>query len=297
MTRPRLFVAAVALVTLGLLIGHPTLARSIGADVWNVPALNEQLRQSEDAREDLDAEDTEIRRRIAVKEALVAELIDGHVSLADVTARFLAINATRPHYMAAIRQSFPGATDQEKTARNVISYALARAPAGTADALAGTEIRVHGGVVISAQDAASSVGTVVDVADLFYNLPARRKFLKADGAETAQVLLESKDWKAVTAAAANGKMCFAMGKPQKMEPPTLNHGNVVFYVTTRTADNVRNEPSLQVGYPFKESSKLQVDIDGKNVFVLAGRGTASHVVVNSPTNVPLRSTVMRSHTA
>jgi len=136
MTRPRLFVAAVALVTLGLLIGHPTLARSIGADVWNVPALNEQLRQSEDAREDLDAEDTEIRRRIAVKEALVAELIDGHVSLADVTARFLAINATRPHYMAAIRQSFPGATDQEKTARNVISYALARAPAGTADALA-----------------------------------------------------------------------------------------------------------------------------------------------------------------
>ena len=85
----------------------------------------------------------------------------------------------------------------------------------------------------------------------------------ASGAETAQVLLESKDWKAVTAAAANGKMCFAMGKPQKMEPPTLNHGNVVFYVTTRTADNVRNEPSLQVGYPFKENSKLQVDIDGK----------------------------------
>ena len=30
-------------------------------------------------------------------------------------------------------------------------------------------------------------GTAIDVADLFYNLPARRKFLKSDGAESAQV--------------------------------------------------------------------------------------------------------------
>ena len=30
-------------------------------------------------------------------------------------------------------------------------------------------------------------GTVIDVADLFYNLPARRKFLKADSSESAQI--------------------------------------------------------------------------------------------------------------
>src|SRR5437763_6605023 len=51
----------------------------------------------------------------------------------------------------------------------------------------GTEIRVNGGAVASVVEAGAAEGTVVEVNDLFYNLPARRKFLKADGAESAQV--------------------------------------------------------------------------------------------------------------
>ncbi|MFN7984778.1 MAG: DNA mismatch repair endonuclease MutL [Vicinamibacterales bacterium] len=51
----------------------------------------------------------------------------------------------------------------------------------------GTEIRVNGGLVVSEAEVAAASGTMVEVNDLFYNLPARRKFLKSDGAETAQV--------------------------------------------------------------------------------------------------------------
>jgi DNA mismatch repair protein MutL len=46
---------------------------------------------------------------------------------------------------------------------------------------------VNGGAVASVSEAAAAEGTTVEVNDLFYNLPARRKFLKADSAESAQV--------------------------------------------------------------------------------------------------------------
>lgn len=54
-------------------------------------------------------------------------------------------------------------------------------------ALAGTEVLVDGGVTRATRDAGAPEGTLVEVADLFFNLPARRKFLKADTAESAQV--------------------------------------------------------------------------------------------------------------
>ncbi|MGH9163581.1 MAG: DNA mismatch repair endonuclease MutL [Vicinamibacteraceae bacterium] len=50
----------------------------------------------------------------------------------------------------------------------------------------GYEVRVEGGQRTTGQVGAPE-GTLVEVADLFFNLPARRKFLKADSAESAQI--------------------------------------------------------------------------------------------------------------
>ena len=51
----------------------------------------------------------------------------------------------------------------------------------------GTEIRVNGGTVASEREVGAPEGTSIEVGDLFYNLPARRKFLKSDTAESAQI--------------------------------------------------------------------------------------------------------------
>ena len=51
----------------------------------------------------------------------------------------------------------------------------------------GTEIRINGGAIASIAEVGAPEGTLVEVDDLFYNLPARRKFLKSDAGESAQV--------------------------------------------------------------------------------------------------------------
>ena len=56
------------------------------------------------------------------KQALVNDLIAGRTTLAEVTAQFMLLNHDRQAAMDVIRRKFPGATDEEKTARNVIAF-------------------------------------------------------------------------------------------------------------------------------------------------------------------------------
>ena len=55
------------------------------------------------------------------------------------------------------------------------------------DAGDGVEVRVAGGGAAEVAPAGVPPGTVVEVRDLFYNVPARRKFLKSDGAESGHI--------------------------------------------------------------------------------------------------------------
>ena len=51
----------------------------------------------------------------------------------------------------------------------------------------GARLRVEGGIIGTLEPVGAPVGTVVRVEDLFYNVPARLKFLKADSTERRQI--------------------------------------------------------------------------------------------------------------
>jgi DNA mismatch repair protein MutL len=58
---------------------------------------------------------------------------------------------------------------------------------GTAGQNAGTEVEFNGGKLVAVREIAWPGGTEVEIRDLFFNVPARRKFLKSDGTESFHI--------------------------------------------------------------------------------------------------------------
>jgi hypothetical protein len=84
-------------------------------------------------------------------------------------------------------------------------------------------------------------------------------------AQSATQIGTFKQWNAYSHAEASGKVCYVASQPQdsKYSSDIKGRDPVFFMITTRPAQNVRNEVSTIIGYPFKPDSKVTVDIDGK----------------------------------
>src|SRR5262249_41012473 len=77
------------------------------------------------------------------------------------------------------------------------------------------------------------------------------------------------DWGAYTAAPNGKKVCFALSKPKSSQtaPAGRKRDQAYLFVSTRPAENVRNEVSVIIGYPFKESSDATAEI-GQTKFAM-----------------------------
>jgi DNA mismatch repair protein MutL len=70
---------------------------------------------------------------------------------------------------------------------SIASVARVTLETATGDEAAGTRLEIAGGKILHVDDAALPRGTTLAVADLFFNTPARRKFLRAESTELSHV--------------------------------------------------------------------------------------------------------------
>jgi hypothetical protein len=84
----------------------------------------------------------------------------------------------------------------------------------------------------------------------------------APGGGQPTLLGQFGDWGAYTAANGGRKVCYALAKPASTatEPANRPRDPVYVFVSTRPAENVRNEVSIVQGYPFKAGTEATVDL-------------------------------------
>jgi hypothetical protein len=94
--------------------------------------------------------------------------------------------------------------------------------------------------------------------------PAKPATTAAAPTGTAQPALLGQygDWGAYAASPGGGKVCFALAKPKttKIEPAGGKRDPSYVFVSTRPAENVKNEVSVIIGYPFKTSSDATAEV-------------------------------------
>jgi hypothetical protein len=78
-------------------------------------------------------------------------------------------------------------------------------------------------------------------------------------AQDVTLLEKFKDWSAY-AATGIPKVCFAVAKPKQANPPKIKRGPIFFYISRWPADNVVNEISVKMGYPFATGAKTTVTV-------------------------------------
>ena len=70
---------------------------------------------------------------------------------------------------------------------SIASVTKVRLRTQTAEDLVGTEIEISGGRMLNVRDIAFARGTELEIRDLFFNVPARRKFLKSEATESFHI--------------------------------------------------------------------------------------------------------------
>ena len=89
-----------------------------------------------------------------------------------------------------------------------------------------------------------------------------------------ELLGEFNDWKAFKSSDSGATVCYALSQPKSSAPKNVKRDPIFFIVSNFPARQVKGEPSIVSGYPFKEGSKATVQVGGASfAFATVNAGT------------------------
>lgn len=69
-----------------------------------------------------------------------------------------------------------------------------------------------------------------------------------------------RDWSAFTVGTGDARICYALSQPRDAEPKNVRRDPIFFFVSNFPGRNVTGEPSVVPGYPYRDGSKVTVEI-------------------------------------
>ncbi|WP_035715457.1 invasion associated locus B family protein [Azorhizobium doebereinerae] len=88
----------------------------------------------------------------------------------------------------------------------------------------------------------------------------------AQGQAGSKPVAQFGDWSVYVSTSAP-KVCYAISQPKDRLPGGLKRDPAYFFISTRPAENVKNEVSLTMGFPLKEGNEAKLTI-GSTAFEL-----------------------------
>ena len=81
------------------------------------------------------------------------------------------------------------------------------------------------------------------------------------------------DWGAYQSTTGKVKVCYALSQPKDRQPATLQRNPAFMFISRRPANGVKNEISLDMGFPVKENATNAVAEIGPTHYDLVQKGT------------------------
>ncbi len=111
------------------------------------------------------------------------------------------------------------------------------------------------------------------------------------GAQEATRISQHQAWGTYATQQGGGRVCYVLSVPTALEPSTLDHGNIYFFISQKPGQNVSYEPQFIASYNFQDNSKVRVSV-GDSAFQMFTRGNLAWL--ENPAEEPQLVTAMRS---